>query len=70
MITRRSAQTEVLVLLYFSCRVPVSDPLPGMLGGGQLPIGASLVVAEAVALAPLGTTPVSVFPPYNTPRNL
>ncbi len=49
---------------------PVAAALPGALGGGILAIGTSLVVLEAVSLAPPGTTPVSAFPPYITPRRL
>ena len=55
-----------MIWLHFS----FSAALPGAIGGGILPLGTSLVVLTAVALAPPGTTPVAAFPPYLTPRTL
>ena len=52
---------------------------PGTLGGGASPsgvIGTSGVVASAqtlataIALVPLGLTPIAVFPPYANPRTV
>lgn len=46
----------------------VTAPLPGAIGGGALPLLGLPFAATALALVPPGTTPVSIFPPYETPR--
>ena len=49
-------------------QAPASAPQPGTPGGGDIP-GGILTPAKAAALAllPLGLTPVSVFPPFQFP---
>ena len=46
------------------------NPSPGSPGGGAPPVANSAQAAAALSLAPLGTVPVAVFPPYATPRTL
>ena len=49
---------------------------PGSGGGGATPsaVGAGAanpsILATALTLVPLGLTPIAVFPPYNTPRQI
>ena len=49
---------------------------PGSSGGGAAPsaVGAGAanpsILATALTLVPLGLTPIAVFPPYNTPRQI
>ena len=49
---------------------------PGSGGGGAIPsaVGAGAanpsILATALTLLPLGLTPIAVFPPYNTPRQI
>ena len=42
----------------------------GSQGGGAPPVASSAQAAAALGLAPLGTIPVAIFPPYATPRTL
>ena len=42
----------------------------GSQGGGAPPVASSAQAAAALGLAPLGTVPVAIFPPYATPRTL
>jgi hypothetical protein len=44
------------------------NPAPGSAGGGGAPVASSAASSQALALAPPGTVPVAVFPPYATPR--
>ena len=46
------------------------NPSPGSQGGGAPPVATSAQAAAALGLAPLGTVPVAIFPPYETPRTL
>ena len=49
---------------------------PGSGGGGATPsaVGAGAanpsILATALTLVPLGLTPIAIFPPYNTPRQI
>merc|ERR1712008_387145 len=56
--------------------VPPGNAPPGSAGGGATPsaVGAGAanpsILATALTLVPLGLTPIAVFPPYNTPRQI
>ena len=50
--------------------VPPGNPQPGTPGGGAKPVGTSIQAQQALALAPPGTIPVSIFPPYASPRTV
>ena len=50
--------------------VPPGNPQPGNPGGGAKPVGTTPDAQEALALIPRGTVPVSIFPPYDTPRTV
>ena len=62
----------------FKIKTPVSlgNSSPGSGGGGATPsaVGAGAanpsILATALTLVPLGLTPIAVFPPYNTPRQI
>jgi hypothetical protein len=48
--------------------IPPGNALVGWPGGGGLPHGISLITKLSCLLVPEGKTPVSVFPPFNSPR--
>ena len=50
--------------------IPPGNPLPGTPGGGAPPVANTPQATTALGLAPPGTVPVAVFPPYATPRTL
>jgi hypothetical protein len=50
--------------------IPPGNPLPGTPGGGAPPVATTPEAATALGLAPPGTVPVALFPPYATPRTL
>jgi len=39
-------------------------------GGGAPPVPTTPQATTAISLAPVGTTPVAIFPPYATPRTV
>ena len=41
-----------------------------ILGGGAPPVPTTPQATTAIGLAPVGTTPVAIFPPYATPRTV
>jgi hypothetical protein len=50
--------------------IPSGNPLPGTPGGGAPPVASTPQAATAIGLAPPGTVPVAVFPPYDSARTL
>ena len=60
----------------FKTSVSLGNSSPGSGGGGATPsaVGAGAanpsILATALTLVPLGLTPIAVFPPYNTPRQI
>ena len=48
--------------------IPPGNPIPGTPVGGSLPTTNSNTSQEALDLVPPGTIPVSIFPPYASPR--
>jgi hypothetical protein len=48
--------------------IPPGNPQPGTPGGGAPPNINTQTGLQALALVPLGTLPVAIFPPYATPR--
>ena len=60
----------------FKTPVSLGNSSPGSSGGGATPsaVGAGAanpsILATALTLVPLSLTPIAVFPPYNTPRQI
>jgi hypothetical protein len=50
--------------------IPSGNPLPGTPGGGAPPVASTLQAATAIGLALVGTVPVAIFPPYDSPRTV
>ena len=50
--------------------IPSGNPLPGTPGGGAPPVPSTPQATTAIGLAPPGTVPVAIFPPYDTPRTV
>ena len=61
---------EMLTSYEIKGLVPPGNPLPGTQGGGARPVGNTPDAREAIALVPVGTIPVAIFPPYTTPRTV